>query len=168
MELILFRHGLAGDREEFAKKNLDDHLRPLTLKGRKRVQKFAIRMTDWVPEVDLIVSSPFVRARQTAEILTQIYFETKVVEAAELTPQSPPAAFAKWLKVHGREYKRIIAVGHDPQLSSIASHLLAGKNEPFLGLKKGGALALEMESFEQAQSGAAQLSWLVPPKFILD
>ncbi len=166
MELILVRHAIAEEREVFAKKNQDDHLRPLTLKGRKKMQKMAMALTDWVGDVDLIVSSPYVRARQTAEILSQIFFETPVVEASELVPQSPSNAFLKWLKLHAREHKKVIAVGHEPQLSCFASFLTAGKSASFMQLKKGGALCLELESFAQAQVESAQLLWLLPPKFI--
>lgn len=95
MELIIMRHGLAEDREEFNRKNSEDSLRPLTLKGRKKTQKVAMKLRDLIDEVDVIVSSPFTRARQTAEIVSQIFIETKVVEAAELVPSSPPQAFKR-------------------------------------------------------------------------
>ena len=167
MELIIIRHGIAEDREDFAKKNLGDHLRPLTLKGRKRVQKVGMQLADWIPSVDLIVSSPFVRARQTAEIMSQIFFETKVIEAPELVPQSPPAAFLKWLKAHARDLGRIVIVGHEPQLSCFASYLLSGRPDSFIDLKKGGALSLELESFDLSQVGTAELLWLLPPKFLI-
>jgi phosphohistidine phosphatase len=168
LELILFRHGIAEDREDFEKKNLDDHLRPLTLKGRKRVQKVGIKLRDWVSEVDVIVSSPYTRARQTAEILSQIYFETPVLEAPELVPQSPAPAFVKWLKAHAREYSRVIMVGHEPQMTSFASYLLAGKQESFLSLRKGGVMCMELESFNHAETGSAELLWLIPPRMIID
>lgn len=168
MELILFRHGIAEDREDFAKKNLDDHLRPLTLKGRKRVQKVGIKLRDWISEVDMIVSSPFTRARQTAEILSQIYFETPVVEAAELVPQSPAPAFLKWLRAHARDCSRVVMVGHEPHMTSFASYLLAGKSDSFLDLRKGGVMCLELESFSQADIGTAELLWLIPPRMIIE
>ncbi|RYZ89329.1 MAG: hypothetical protein EOP06_09490 [Proteobacteria bacterium] len=82
MELIIMRHGIAEEREEFAKKNLEDHLRPLTLKGKKRIQVISMQLREWVSEVDVIVSSPFVRARQTAELASQIFLDTPVIEAA--------------------------------------------------------------------------------------
>lgn len=167
MELIIIRHGLAEEREDFAKKNLEDHLRPLTLKGRKRMQKVAIALRGHVEEFDVIVSSPFTRARQTAEILSQIYFETQVIEAPELVPHSPPEAFLKWLRIQGKKYKRIAIVGHEPHLSLFASYLLTGTAESFIDLKKSGALCLEFESFAQAEAGTAQLTWYVPPKFLV-
>ncbi|HWU41779.1 MAG TPA: histidine phosphatase family protein, partial [Bdellovibrio sp.] len=86
MELIIIRHAVAEEREDFVKKNLEDQLRPLTLKGRKRMQKICVKLRDYVKGFDVIVSSPFTRARQTAEILSQIYFETKVIETPELVP----------------------------------------------------------------------------------
>lgn len=168
MELILIRHGLAEDRVEFAKKNLDDQLRPLTLKGRKRLQKICVRLQDFIGELDLIVSSPLTRARQTAEIVAQIYFETKVVEAPELVPQGPPQAFLKWLRVQGKHSQRIVVVGHEPQLSNFISYLLAGKTDSFIDLKKGGVVCLRMESFAQAQPESAELLWAIPPKFFTE
>lgn len=164
MELYLVRHAIAEDREDFAKTNKDDSLRPLTPKGRKKMQKVALGLRELIGGADLIVSSPFVRARQTAEILSQFFFDTKVVEAAELVPQSPPAAFLRWLKAHGRESHALMAVGHEPQLSVFASYLLTGQGEPVLSLKKSGVLCLEVESFDELAPGSAELKWLVPPK----
>jgi len=168
MELILMRHGIAEDREEFLKKNQEDHVRPLTLKGRKRVQKIAMQLCNWYSEVDLIVSSPFTRARQTAEIVSQIFMDTKVIEAAELVPSSPPQAYMRWLRSHGDEHKRVVAVGHEPQLSVLASFLMADQMEPFLEIKKGGLLCLEIESFKNIAPGTAKLLWLVQPRHIID
>ncbi|MGZ3775504.1 MAG: phosphohistidine phosphatase SixA [Pseudobdellovibrionaceae bacterium] len=167
MELIIIRHASAEVREEFAQKGLEDQFRPLTMKGRKRMQKVCVALRDHVKSLDVIVSSPFTRARQTAEIISQIYFETKVIEAPELVPHSPPQAFLKWLRTEGRNYKRIAVVGHEPQLSTFASYLLTGKpSQSFINLKKGGVLALGTESFVDIQIGKAELLYLMPPKFL--
>lgn len=168
MELILFRHGIAEEREDWAKKNPDDHLRPLTLKGRRRVQKVGMRLRDWIGEIDMIVSSPYTRARQTAEILAQVYYETPVEEAAELVPQSPVASFVKWLRSHARDCSRVVMVGHEPHMTTFASYLLAGSQDSFLSLKKGGVMCLEVESFDKLQAGDAELMWSVPPRMIID
>ncbi|HEX7674948.1 MAG TPA: phosphohistidine phosphatase SixA [Bdellovibrio sp.] len=168
MELIIIRHAVAEEREDFAKKGQEDQLRPLTLKGRKKMQKVAVRLRDYVKNFDVIVSSPFTRARQTAEIVSQIYFETKVIEIPELVPQSPPQALLKWIRTQGRNYKRIAIVGHEPHLSTFASYLLTGKAESFIDLKKSGIIALEVESFAQAEVGAAQLLYSIPPKFLAE
>lgn len=169
MELILMRHGPAEDREEFAKKNLEDSLRPLTLKGRKRTQKVAMHLRDWMGgEVDLIVSSPFARARQTAELVSQIFLETKVVEAAELVPSSPPQAFKRWLRAHAENHKKILVVGHEPHLSVLASFLMADQLESLLEIKKSGVLCLKVESFKNIAPGTAKLLWLLQPRHIIN
>lgn len=128
------------------------------------MQKVAIRLQDLIGPVDLIVSSPYLRARQTAEILSQIFFETKVIEAPELVPHSPPQAFVRWLKAHGREHKSMMVVGHEPALSLLASHLLAGANESILELKKSGVACLETPDAEELGPSTAELRWLVQPK----
>jgi len=168
VELVIIRHAVAEEREVFAKKSSEDHLRPLTLKGRKRMQKVAVRLQDFVKDFDMIVTSPFTRARQTAEILSQIYFETPVVEAPELVPQSPPQAFVKWLRVQAKQARRIAVVGHEPHLSTFASYLLAGKAESFIELKKSGVMGIELESFAHAEQGDGQLLYMIPPKFLID
>jgi phosphohistidine phosphatase len=162
------RHGIAEDRADFAKKNHEDHLRPLTLKGRRRVQQVTMQMRDWVDEVGVIVSSPFTRARQTAEIVSQIFMETKVIEAAELVPSSPPQAFRHWLNAYGDQHKKILAVGHEPHLTLFASFMLAGKQESILELKKGGILSLKIASFKTAVPDAAELLWLIQPRHLID
>jgi phosphohistidine phosphatase len=168
VELIIIRHAVAEEREDFKKRGLEDNLRPLTLKGRKKMQKVCVFLRDYVKELDVIVSSPLVRARQTAEIVSQIYMDTKVIETPELVPQAPAPAFLKWLRTQGRNYKRIAIVGHEPHISSFASYMLSGKPESFIDFKKSGIIGLEMESFAQAEAGAAQLMFYLPPKFIVD
>lgn len=166
MNLILVRHAIAEDREDFAKKNLEDSLRPLTLKGRKKM----IKVLDWVSphlgDVDMIVSSPYLRAMQTAEIVQSYWNKIKVDEASELVPHSVPRAFMKWLQAHAADKKNVIAVGHDPHLSLFLSYLLATKNESFIELKKSGIAVVELNSFSQIETTPAQLLWLVQPKLV--
>lgn len=168
MQLILVRHAVAEDREDFKQKSLDDSQRPLTLKGRKKMQKVAIRLREMIDPVDRVVTSPYVRARQTAEILAQIFFETPVSEAAELVPHSPPAAFVNWLKAHAADAKTLFIVGHEPQLSSLATYLLAGRAESVIELKKSAALSLEIRDPEALGPKCAILNWLIPPKAWVD
>jgi len=168
LEIIIIRHALAEERSEYSKRGMEDALRPLTIKGRKRMQKICVRLMDQIKEVDLIVSSPYTRARQTAEIISQIYFETKVVESPELIPQSNPATFLKWIRTQGRHYRKIIVVGHEPQLSSFASYLLTGNPKSFIDLKKCGVIGVEIESFASAEAGQGQLLFSIPPRFLVD
>lgn len=162
------RHGLAEDREEFAKKNSEDHLRPLTEKGQKRTQKVARQLQEWIKEVDVIVSSPLTRARQTADIVSQFFTGTKIIEAPELVPSASPQAFKRWLKSHGDDFNKILIVGHEPHLSHLASYLMANQTESFLELKKSGALSLKFEGFKNISPGTAKLSWLLQPRHFVD
>lgn len=164
MEIIIVRHALAEEREDFAKKGLEDQFRPLTLKGRKRMQKVCMQMKDFIKDVDVIVTSPFTRAAQTAQILSQFYPGKKVIEIPEMVPQSPPQALLKWIRTQGRNHKRIMIVGHEPHLSVFASFMLTGKAESFIDLRKSGILSLEIESFAQADAGGAELMYSIPPK----
>lgn len=168
MELIIMRHGLAEDKEEFAKKNSEDHLRPLTDKGRKKTQKVALRLREWIKGVDLIVSSPYTRAQQTADIVAQVFAGTKVVEAPELVPTNPPQAFKRWLVSHAGDHKKILIIGHQPHLGILASYLMTNQTEPVLEIKKSGALSLKVESFKDFVPGTAKLEWLLQPRHFME
>lgn len=168
MEIYLVRHAVAEDRDEFAMKHSDDSQRPITVKGRKKLQKVAFHLRDLIGEVDLIVSSPYVRARQTADVLKEVFEKTKVVEAPELVPQSPPQAFHKWLRAHGRDFRSLLVVGHEPQLSIFGSYLLTGKPESIFEMKKAGVACFAVTGFEDQESLRSELRWLIPPKVWAD
>lgn len=169
MQLILVRHAIALDREAFLNKTgLDDSLRPLSVKGRKKMQKIALELQSWIKSVDLIVTSPYLRARQTAELLSEIFINTKLIESAELVPHGHPDLFVKWLRSHGKNHKKIMMVGHEPQLSSFASYLMAGKSASTLVLKKSGVACLHVPDWDELDMCTAQLLWLVQPRQIVD
>jgi phosphohistidine phosphatase len=169
IQLIFIRHAVALDREEFQKKTkLDDAFRPLTSKGRNRLEKMAkIMKKRWVKDFDLIISSPYTRTRQSAEIVSQIYNEKKVVECSELVPQSPPQAFIKWLKSQNFRGNSFAIVGHEPNLSLLVTYLLAGNEYAFLEFKKSGILCLEVDMLKSLGPSSSQLQWLVTPKMLL-
>lgn len=169
IQLIFIRHAVAMDREDFQKKaKLDDAFRPLTSKGRNRLEKMArIMKRRWVKDFDLIISSPYTRARQSAEVVSQVYGEKRVVECSELVPQSPPQAFVKWLKSQNYRGQTFAIVGHEPNLSLLVTYLLAGNEYAFLEFKKSGILCLEVDMLKGLGPSSGQLQWLVAPKMIL-
>ncbi len=169
IELVFIRHAVAQEREEFQKKTkLDDAFRPLTSKGQNRLQKMAMIMKRrWIKDFDLIISSPYTRARQSAEIVSQVYNEKKVIECSELVPQSPPQAFVKWMKSQNFRGGSFAIVGHEPNLSLLVTYLLAGNEYAFLEFKKSGILCLEVDMLKSLGPSCAQLQWLVTPKMIL-
>ncbi len=166
MKIILFRHGLAMEREDAIAKKMEDSLRPLVAKGKERTRKMAKLLMD--ENVDLIASSPFVRAMETAEILHSVFRTEEIKECVELVPAAPPQAFAQWLKSQAKTKRCVLAVGHEPQLSVFASWALAGDaNQSFIELKKSGAICLTFESFEDVTAKSARLNWVLSPKLIL-
>lgn len=167
MKLILFRHGLAMERDEAIKIRMEDSLRPLVDKGKEKAKVMSKALHKWEREVDFIVSSPYVRAMETAEILGGVYGGLEIQESAELVPSCPPAAFAQWLKSNAKTATTVVAVGHEPHLSCFASWSLTGSKTSFIDLKKSGMLCLEIESFEDLGPQSALLRWSVQPKNII-
>lgn len=166
MRLILFRHGLAMEREDWEKTSHDDSLRPLVEKGKAKTKEMGEVLHCWVPEVDMLVSSPYARAVQTANILKPLLKAPRVVESVELVPSAPPRAFCQWLQEQAAHAQTVVAVGHEPHLSSLASWLLSGHSESFIVLKKSGIIELEVESFEDLGPFAAELRCVVQPKML--
>lgn len=166
MKLILFRHGLAMERDEAFKNKIDDSLRPLVEKGKERSKKMAKFLKEECDDFQVLVSSPLLRAKQTADIVREVIPFNQFLESTELVPEAPPQAFAKWVQAKILRATNIVAVGHDPQLSVLASWLLAGENESFIDLKKSGVICLEVESFDNLSPKCAELKWVMTPKMI--
>ena len=89
-ELIIIRHGLAEDRQP--KPGFDDRARRLTPQGRKKFRDAACGLRRWIPEVNLLLTSPLIRARETAAILTKAAQWPEAKTCAELDPAEEPAA----------------------------------------------------------------------------
>ena len=126
MCLLVVRHAIAMDREEFARSGKDDGERPLTKEGRDKMQKGAKGLREIVPTIDVLASSPLVRAMETAAIVAAAYDSLPVVTIDELKPEAKLAAFLRWLKSQHAE-ETVAIVGHEPHLSTLVSWLLAGR-----------------------------------------
>jgi phosphohistidine phosphatase len=158
MDLLVVRHAIAEDREAFARTGKPDEERPLTEAGRKKLEKGARGLLRLVPAIDLLATSPLVRASQTAEVLLGAYGRVTTVRIAELAPASKPAELLPWLHAQRRR-STVAVVGHEPHLSALVELLLVGKSAGFLEVKKGGACLL---SFARAPAaGGGELRWLL-------
>ncbi len=166
MKIVLFRHGAALDREDSQKLKLEDSLRPLVEKGCVRTAKMAKILRDFDMEIDFIVSSPYLRAVETADILATDLDCKQYFESIELVPSAPPAAFAQWLNKHSKTATSVLVVGHEPHLSHFASWLIAGESESILDLKKSGMACIEVESLTEIKPRSGILQWLIQPKMI--
>ncbi|MDQ3698688.1 MAG: histidine phosphatase family protein [Gemmatimonadota bacterium] len=162
MELLIIRHAIAEDREAFARTGQDDGLRPLTPGGARKMQRVARGLVRAAPSLELLATSPLVRAVQTAEIVAAAYGVVEPLVIEQLTPEARPADFLRWLRGRGaRDALTIGAVGHEPALSTLATWLLTGEEESRVELKKGAACLLRFD--RRPAPGTATLVWALAP-----
>ena len=159
MNLYLLRHGLAV---ELGTAGLTrDSERPLTPKGRRKLRKIAAGMKALELEFDVIFSSPYVRARQTAEIVAEALHARKKVElTATLTPGGGHSKLIELIN-QSRGLEDVLLVGHEPHLSECISLLVSGKSGFSVTMKKGGLCKLAAESLGFGR--CASLEWLLTP-----
>ena len=158
MDLYILRHGLADDRSEWIQGK--DRGRPLTKEGRKTTRRSAKAMAELGLRFDWILSSPYVRARDTALIVADHFGLRKSVELRdELTPMGNPEELTKVLASGNKSAEPVLIVGHEPFLSRYASVLLTGHAVPRLRLKKGGLCKLQITHLRFG--ACAELQWLL-------
>src|SRR5690606_18680153 len=123
VELYLLRHAIAVERGTAGFE--DDRLRPLTEEGRAKMERIAAGMKKLGLEFDLILTSPYLRARETAELTAATIGQkgSMELEPALQADRSPPGFVAK-LASKFAHHERVLAVGHEPFLSSLATLLL--------------------------------------------
>lgn len=157
--LYLVRHAIAAERgPEYPR----DDERPLTARGRRRMKDVVRGWRRLAPDLDVIVTSPLVRAESTAEIIRRGLGGTiRVERSATLAPGHQPAAVASALTRFKRA-KAIALVGHEPDLGVLAAWLI-GAQEP-LPFRKGGIARIDVPKLPPAQTG--QLVWLATPKML--
>src|SRR5437773_7792107 len=123
MELYILRHAVAKSRDTW--RGEDDSQRPLTRKGEKEMWRIAKAMKNLGLSFDLLLSSPFVRARRTAEIVRDVF---KAGKKLKLTPalsaEADPERFLKQIPKMFRSARKILIVGHEPFLSELTALLL--------------------------------------------
>ena len=158
MNCVLFRHGIAVDREEWEGKDVD---RPLTEKGKRRVRQVAagLRKLDVRPTV--IYASPARRAADTAQLLHDLLASRTLVQLRdELLPEAPPTQVVSLLEDLPPE-SCVICVGHEPHLGMAASVLLTGRASASFPLKKAGACLIDMPIPAKPSRGVLRW-WLTP------
>jgi phosphohistidine phosphatase len=155
MDLLVIRHGQAEPRGE----GIGDASRRLTDDGRKKLRRGARGLRKLVPDVELLVTSPLVRAVETAEIVSEAYGELAIEQTPLLEPEREPKELADWLAQ--RREATLAIVGHEPLLSHAASFLLSGLRTSFLELKTGGACLLSFP--DEIGAGRARLVFALTP-----
>ena len=158
-ELYIMRHGIAGDRgAEYP----DDTKRPLTPEGKKKLRECVAGLAKLGVELDWIVSSPLVRARETAEIVADgLGAHTPLDLTDALSPGGEPESLIKFLAKHPNR-TRVLVAGHEPDLGELATRLIgAGRHSRFT-FKKGGCCLITFGEFPPQSPG--QLVWWLTPK----
>ncbi|MEO5579269.1 MAG: histidine phosphatase family protein [Gemmatimonadaceae bacterium] len=160
MKLLVIRHAIAMDREEFAKTGQPDDMRPLTRGGTAKMEANAKGLRREIGELDQLATSPLTRALQTAKIVSDVFGIGGAEVTDSLMPDAPPEDFEKWCDTIGQA-DIVAIVGHEPHLSSLVTWLLTGHSESRLRIRKGGACLIEFESQPRRDSGT--LNWLSTP-----
>jgi phosphohistidine phosphatase len=157
VKCYFLRHGLAVDAAEWSGSDFD---RPLAPEGKKRMERAAKTLAALDVEIDVIITSPRLRAKQTAAIVAQrLKAENRVVEDARLAGDFGPRALAAILSEHPGA-NEVMLVGHEPDMSRTAGAVIGGASLDF----KPGSIACVSLPNPAAMSG--ELAWFVPPKIL--
>ena len=159
MQLLVIRHAIAMEREDFAKSGRPDADRPLTDTGRRRMRKNARGLQRIAPRPDLIATSPWLRAADTARVIAETLGVERMETIDEMTPDHHPKDLAAWLNEHN-DAPTVAVVGHEPHLGELVTWLLGGKGSN-VEFKKGGASLLRIDG--EVESGSAVLQWHLSP-----
>ena len=161
VELLIVRHAIAFERD--ITRWPDDGVRPLTREGRRRFARAAKGLARAFPEVELLISSPLTRARQTAQILTKVAGWPKAGERAELAPQTPVVETLASLRQP--RVSRLALVGHEPHLSELIALCLANPAPSLrIQMKKGAVAVIGFP--DTLRAGAGSLQALLPPRIL--
>ncbi|HKX27635.1 MAG TPA: phosphohistidine phosphatase SixA [Blastocatellia bacterium] len=166
IELYLMRHGIATDLGEVG--ILKDADRPLTLEGLARMKQAAAGIRKLDLKFNVIMTSPLLRARQTAEAVAEVLeLQHKVRILESLAPgrtfiEGEGRHAEIFLELGAYQFDRALLVGHLPDLPELASFLLTGNRNLNIEFKKGSLCAIEVASLPPR--GPGLLCWLMTPK----
>ncbi|MFL6602681.1 MAG: phosphohistidine phosphatase SixA [Steroidobacteraceae bacterium] len=159
--MLIIRHAIAFDRDRHRWQ--DDATRPLSPAGIRRARKAAAGLKKLTARPQRLLTSPLVRAKQTAQILSEVAGWPAAEETPELSPGQPALAV---LDLLAQDRSKLTAVvGHQPDLGYLLAACLLGG---------GGSLAVEMKknavacvSFDgKTRAGHAALKWLATPRML--
>jgi phosphohistidine phosphatase len=161
VNLHILRHGVAVERG--SPKFENDSERPLTREGEKQLRKTSRSLKEMKLDFDLILSSPLLRAKQTAEIVAKnLKLKKRLKFSDELKPDGSVKNLFRQLNELKPAPDNILLVGHEPYLSRLISLLVSGGESAAIDFKKGGLCKLEVEKLRTGK--CATLAWLLTPK----
>ncbi len=165
MRVIFLRHGIAHDRAD--PQCPADPERALTEEGRKKAKKACKGLFVVGCRPTRVVTSPYVRARQTAELALETFdlSKDKIVVTEALLPEAAPYALFHALFAFVHSDEEVVCVGHAPHLDRALALSITGDRVPVTSLKKAGAALLELDDLPRPHG---ELSWLMPPKVLVE
>ena len=156
MEIWLLRHAAAEDRAPSGR----DADRTLTEEGHRRAREVARGLAELEPGIALILTSPYQRARQTAEPVARgLRLTSKLRETQALEPDSDPEEILG--EIRGEESDSILLVGHEPHMGALLGRLISGRSGLEIPMKKASVARLSWDG-----SGPAVLRALLPAKIL--
>ena len=159
MNLFLLRHAKAQPRSP---KWRPDSKRPLTPEGESSMFEVARGIKALDVSFDVILTSPYVRALRTAEILAEVYESEKLFETARLAPEAGAKEILDEVNENFSAAGGVVLVGHEPTMSHLISTLLTGDGGMAMELKKAGFCKLTIQKLVFGK--CARLHWLLTPK----
>ena len=157
MELYLLRHAIAEEQSA----SQPDSERRLTREGARKMRRIAKGMKALGLKFDLILTSPFIRAKQTGEIAASaLKLEKRLAVELTLAGDRKPRELIAALKKH-RNAERVLLVGHEPHLSQLISVLISGSERPAVAMKKASLCKLTVGELKYDR--CAVLDWLLEP-----
>jgi len=161
MEIYILRHAAA----EEAARNMKDADRALTAEGVVKLQTVLKRARAIGVEPPMILTSPYRRARETAEVAAKsLNGKSTLVETRALTPESSPEAVWEEIRIH-KAGAQLMLVGHEPLLSSVYGYLL-GAPSVQIDVKKSSLGRIDVDRFTGQPRGV--LRWLLYPKLVAE
>lgn len=158
IELYLVRHAIAAER---GPKYPDDRLRPLTPAGSRKFAAAVPGLIELGVTIDFVLTSPLVRARETAILLASgLKPKPAVAEIEALAPGGRPQAINDAIKTHAKKNRRLALVGHEPDLGELAARLLGARGS--VEFKKGGVCLIEVDG--ATPGGPGTLRWMLTPR----
>jgi phosphohistidine phosphatase len=161
-ELCLMRHGLAVARGSV--RFSDDARRPLVPEGKEKMREIGGGLRRMGFEVDWIVTSPLVRATETAGIIAESLASSAPVDVCEAMRPGGAAEDALAYLAKRPNCRRVLVVGHEPDLSEMAARLIGAGSHANLGFKKGGCCMISFDEFPPKSPG--QLVWWMTPRLL--
>ncbi|HVA54233.1 MAG TPA: histidine phosphatase family protein [Gammaproteobacteria bacterium] len=158
-QVLVMRHAEAEEPAEAMLAGRSDAQRRLTSTGVHQMRKGAAGLAILVDEIRVILSSPLVRAVQTAEILSTEFPKAERLQHARLTPGFDPGKLLSWV---AHQTRVIALVGHEPDLSLWVGYMTTGTSRSLVHMKKGSVCCLDMS--EHTQPGEARIAWCLTLK----